>query len=73
MERERGITVIAQTASMLYRHQVHKAEELISEEDYILNLIDTPGHVDFSYQVSRSIRACEGALLIVDATKGIQA
>lgn len=73
MERERGITVIAQTASMLYRHQVRQAEELISEEDYILNLIDTPGHVDFSYQVSRSIRACEGALLIVDATKGIQA
>mmetsp|Transcript_9585 Transcript_9585/g.16102 ORF Transcript_9585/g.16102 Transcript_9585/m.16102 type:complete len:139 (+) Transcript_9585:483-899(+) len=43
------------------------------EEEFVLNLIDTPGHVDFSYQVSRSIRACEGAILVVDATKGIQA
>lgn len=69
MERERGITVIAQTASMLYERKGENGET----EKYMLNLIDTPGHVDFSYQVSRSIRACEGALLIVDATKGIQA
>jgi small GTP-binding protein len=51
---------------MIYVHPVTK-------ETYMLNLIDTPGHVDFSYQVSRSIRACEGAILVVDCTKGIQA
>ena len=66
VERERGITVLAQTASMIYVHPE-------TQEQYLLNLIDTPGHVDFSYQVSRSIRACEGAILVVDATKGIQA
>eukprot|EP01104_Vermistella_antarctica_P013856 TRINITY_DN4264_c0_g1_i1.p1 TRINITY_DN4264_c0_g1~~TRINITY_DN4264_c0_g1_i1.p1 ORF type:complete len:740 (+),score=136.44 TRINITY_DN4264_c0_g1_i1:152-2371(+) len=73
VEKERGITVKAQTASMLYDHITVDENGEKKKEQYLLNLIDTPGHVDFSYEVSRSLSACEGAVLIVDATQGIQA
>ncbi|KAI5558850.1 hypothetical protein BDE02_17G069200 [Populus trichocarpa] len=75
VERERGITVKAQTATMFHKcnHNGSNIKDADKAPTYLLNLIDTPGHVDFSYEVSRSLAACQGALLVVDAVQGVQA
>lgn len=75
VERERGITVKAQTATMFFNHSTIGSGNIMGacSQKFLLNLIDTPGHVDFNYEVSRSLAACQGVLLVVDAAQGVQA
>ena len=73
LERERGITIKLQPVRMIFESKIKNTKYQMPDIKYILNLIDTPGHVDFSYEVSRSLAAVEGAVLLVDATKGVQA
>jgi GTP-binding protein LepA len=73
LEREKGITIKSHAIQINYPYKKTNADSKIDDGIYTLNLIDTPGHVDFSYEVSRALAACEGALLLVDATQGIQA
>src|SRR5438067_7094380 len=70
LERERGITIKASAVTVFHEHQSEKFPKL---ETYMLNFIDTPGHVDFHYEVQKALQACEGAILVVDATQGVQA
>ena len=74
MERERGIIVKAQTATMFLNHGTIGSDNIMAacSQKFLLNLIDTPGHVDFNYEVSRSLAACQGVLLVVDAAQGVQ-
>src|SRR3989344_2791361 len=71
LERERGITIKMQPVRMEYHAEVSSTK--VQSSNYILNLIDTPGHIDFSYEVSRALSAVEGAILLVDSTQGVQA
>src|SRR5688500_3379145 len=70
LERERGITIKASAVTVFHDHKVPGSEKA---EQYMLNFIDTPGHVDFHYEVQKALQACEGAILVVDATQGVQA
>ena len=71
VERERGITVKAQSVAMFYKHKNVASDGSNNSVEYMLNLIDTPGHVDFSYEVYRTLPACQGVILLIDANSGL--